>query len=204
MGDRGEQRKNQILDVAKVVFSQKGYYEAYVEDIIRQAGVGKGTFYRYFKNKEDLFISLLLRFLEEWEQVAFVDPSELGSGSVDEYFRLLIRRSFSFFEQNEELCNIYLRIGPGLNEIFEPYMKRFEDKMLGYIITYLEEARRLGYVRDDLNISLAANMIAGAFLRVDYYYFVLNRGASPVDLDGLTADFFGIIRHGIILSGGLP
>ena len=60
---KGELRKDQILDCSKKIFSEKGYYETYVEEIIKEARVGKGTFYRYFMNKEDLFISVLIKFL---------------------------------------------------------------------------------------------------------------------------------------------
>ncbi len=63
-------------------------------------------------------------------------------------------------------------------------MKKFEDRMLDYIAAYIKEAIRLGYLRD-LDIELTSNMIAGSFLRLDYYYFVLmkDRGKqSDVDV----------------------
>jgi len=131
---KGELRKDQILDCSKKIFSEKGYYETYVEEIIKEARVGKGTFYRYFMNKEDLFISVLIKFLNEWEEFASIDMSEFKSDNINDLFKILISRSFKFFQENEELCNIYLRIGPGLNNIFEPYLVRFEQQMLNYII----------------------------------------------------------------------
>jgi AcrR family transcriptional regulator len=50
-----EERRIQILESSRKLFSEKGYYETYVEDVIREAHVGKGTFYRHFENKEELF-----------------------------------------------------------------------------------------------------------------------------------------------------
>jgi AcrR family transcriptional regulator len=197
---KGEERKNQILDCSKKIFSEKGYYETYVEEVIREARVGKGTFYRYFKNKEELFVSLLIRFLNEWEEVASINPADFRIENINELFKLLISKSFRFFQQNEELCNIYLRIGPGLNNIFEPYLVRFEEQMINYIIRYLEEGQRLGIVKPGLNIEMAANMTAGAFLRVDYYYFVLkkNSPSGNVDIKQLADDFYDIIMRGIL------
>ncbi len=201
---KGDLRKDQILDCSKKIFSEKGYYETYVEEVIKEAKVGKGTFYRYFKNKEDLFIALLIKFLNEWEEFASIELSEFKSDNIEELFRLLIRKSFKFFKENEELCNIYLRIGPGLNHIFEPYLMQFERKMLNYIILYMEEGVTLGKIRQNLNIELAANIVAGGFLRVDYYYFILKKNSGPGDMDieKMSETFYQIIMHGIMGQRG--
>jgi AcrR family transcriptional regulator len=198
---KGELRKDQILDSSKKIFSEKGYYETYVEEVIKEAKVGKGTFYRYFKNKEDLFISLLIKFLNEWEEFASIDMSEFKAENINELLKTLILKSFMFFQENEELCNIYLRIGPGLNNIFEPYLVRFEQQMLNYIVLYLQEGIKLGSIKKDLDIELAANMVAGAFLRVDYYYFVLkkNNGTVQIDINKMAETFYQTIMHGIMI-----
>jgi AcrR family transcriptional regulator len=199
---KGELRKNQILDCSKRIFSEKGYYETYVEEVIKEARVGKGTFYRYFKNKEDLFISLLIKFLNEWEESASINLSEFKAENINDMLEAIILRSFRFFQENEELCNIYLRVGPGLNKIFEPYLVSFEEKMLNYIKLYIKEGIKLGFVRPDLNIDLAANIAAGAFLRVDYYYFVFkrNNGTGPVNIESMAKEFYEIIMRGLMVN----
>lgn len=50
----GEKRREQIVNSALVVFSERGYHSASMSDIARHAGVGQGTLYRYFTNKRDL------------------------------------------------------------------------------------------------------------------------------------------------------
>ena len=49
---------NQIIDAAVIVIAQNGYHQAQVSKIAKQAGVADGTIYLYFKNKEDILISL--------------------------------------------------------------------------------------------------------------------------------------------------
>jgi len=51
-----ETKEKQILDAARVLFFQYGYKKTSVDEIAEAAGIGKGTVYNYFKNKEDLFI----------------------------------------------------------------------------------------------------------------------------------------------------
>ena len=48
----------QIIDAAIVVIAENGYHQAQVSKIAKQAGVADGTIYLYFKNKEDILISV--------------------------------------------------------------------------------------------------------------------------------------------------
>jgi AcrR family transcriptional regulator len=168
-----EMRKKYILEYAKKYFSSRGYYETHIEDIISDAKIGKGTFYRYFKNKEELFISLLVEFLNEWEDFVFKDLLSIPPANYREFMHTLVFKSLTFFRTYEDLCNIYLRIAPGLSTIFGPYINSFEDKMLGHFKNVIEDGRAKGYMRDNLDLEFCSNVIAGAFLRIDYYYFVL-------------------------------
>tara|TARA_B100000378_G_scaffold270473_1_gene259738 strand:+ start:362 stop:991 length:630 start_codon:yes stop_codon:yes gene_type:complete len=54
-----EERRRIILDAALSTFAAKGFASARIEDIAKAAGVGKGTVYLYFPDKESLFKSLI-------------------------------------------------------------------------------------------------------------------------------------------------
>jgi AcrR family transcriptional regulator len=56
---QGQERKQQLLDHAAVLFAERGYAETRVLDIVQAAGVAKGLFYWYFENKEALFRELV-------------------------------------------------------------------------------------------------------------------------------------------------
>ena len=57
-------RRGQILDAAKRLFHAKGFSSATMEDIAREAELSPATIYLYFKNKDDLYVSLNLQLLE--------------------------------------------------------------------------------------------------------------------------------------------
>ena len=67
--DRREQdrarRKQDILQAARAVFAQDGYYRATVDAVAERAEVGKGTIYLYFENKEAILAELTLQALGE-------------------------------------------------------------------------------------------------------------------------------------------
>jgi AcrR family transcriptional regulator len=195
---KGELRKNQILDGAKKLIARNGYYETHVEDILREVKIGKGTFYLYFKNKEDLFIAILERFLDEWEGTVLGALADTGQQDLRTYFLTLITRSLQFFKQNEDLCNIYLRIGPGISDIFETYIERFEQKLLKYVTDELIKGVDAALFRKDLDIKVMANILVGAHLRIAYYYFVLKKGkrGNP-SIDRIAEEFFNLIFKGL-------
>ncbi len=54
-----------LLTAAEAVFGKRGYIDATVDDVVALAGVSRGAFYLYFKNKDDIFIKLVSRVMEE-------------------------------------------------------------------------------------------------------------------------------------------
>lgn len=65
------QRREQLLDVAAQLFSEKGYAGATTAQIAKEAGITEPIIYRHFKSKRDLFVALIERTgrqtLEQWE-----------------------------------------------------------------------------------------------------------------------------------------
>lgn len=60
----GTVRKQEILDNALLLFSEKGYEKTTIEDILTKTGISKGTFYYYFETKEDVLKVLAWREAE--------------------------------------------------------------------------------------------------------------------------------------------
>ena len=60
-----EVRRQELLDTAMALFTQKGYDETSMGDIARAAGVAQGLCYRYFDSKQKLFQEAMERYVEE-------------------------------------------------------------------------------------------------------------------------------------------
>jgi len=56
--ERREQQRRRIVEAAAEVFANKGYANSNVEDVLRQAGISRVTFYAHFKNIEDLLLAV--------------------------------------------------------------------------------------------------------------------------------------------------
>ncbi len=67
-----EAKRLAILDAATEVFSRREFDEVLTDDVAAAAGVGKGTLYRYFPTKDDLYFQILVRGFDELDAVLAV------------------------------------------------------------------------------------------------------------------------------------
>jgi len=101
--------RERILDAALDVFSEKGFHVATVDEIAERAGLGKGTVYRHFANKETLFNELVQLRLEELEREAntVLDGQDDVLTMISKYLRIY----FAFFDRNQRLYRLVAREG---------------------------------------------------------------------------------------------
>lgn len=62
MRKEAEERRNEILDAADELFSQKGFDGTSTNDILEKVGIARGTLYYHFKSKEDIMDALIERY----------------------------------------------------------------------------------------------------------------------------------------------
>ena len=63
-----EQKRRDIAEASKELLLEKGIKNINVADIAKAAGVGKGTIYEYFDNKEDIVFEIMCSFLDEYKR----------------------------------------------------------------------------------------------------------------------------------------
>ena len=193
-----EDRKKHILQCAKKLFSEHGYYKTQISDIINDAGIARGTVYQYFTNKDDIFVTLMENFYLDWEKsIALnLDTLDLKSISPKQYIFHRILNTLAFLEEDRDLCSIVLRMGIGLHRDFDSLIQRFETKIINLVAGDLKLGIQFGSVRKDINIELTANLISGALFRISYHYFVQKKNHRQ-DLAMLTEEILDIIIPGI-------
>lgn len=59
-----DERRNDILDAAEMLFTSKGYAKTTIIHILEEVGIAKGTFYYYFKSKEEVMDAIIERIIE--------------------------------------------------------------------------------------------------------------------------------------------
>ncbi|WP_234117376.1 TetR/AcrR family transcriptional regulator [Clostridium hydrogenum] len=82
-----EERKNELVDAAEELFSTVGYDKTSVSDIVKKVSVAQGTFYYYFKSKEDIFMAI---FTRNSEKLLLEMKEEVKSKNIDAIEKLII------------------------------------------------------------------------------------------------------------------
>lgn len=92
-------REKQILDAAATVFAEKGFHQATIRDIARQAGIADGTIYNYFDNKPALLLGVFerLRMAVVTERV----PAVPGDVSLRSFLQAFLDQPLTVLEEDD-------------------------------------------------------------------------------------------------------
>jgi len=166
----GGEKRDRILRAAVKIFSRKGFFNSKVSEIARAASVADGTIYLYFKNKDDLLISL---FEEKMgEVVVDVRRRIADGGNALEKLNIFIENHMDLLEREAglvEVLQVELRQSTKFLKDYTP-VKFFE--YLEIISDILEEGKKEGVLRPDLNISIARRAIFGALDELSLTYIL--------------------------------
>jgi len=100
-----EEKKRALLSAARRVFAQKGFASTKIEDVAREAGIGKGTVYEYFRSKDDIFFALFEEFKAEFHKRIFVMAPK---SPPQERLKKYITSALSAFEEWKDMSHILL------------------------------------------------------------------------------------------------
>jgi AcrR family transcriptional regulator len=140
-------RREQLLQCAKAVFAQRGYYAASVADIIAAAGVARGTFYGYFDGKRQIFDQILDELLADIDQrIVVIETGPLDPPPLQQ-LRGNLERVFSLLLEDRHLVEILLHQAAGLDEECRAKLDRFYHSILDQIESALRMGMRMGLVR---------------------------------------------------------
>jgi AcrR family transcriptional regulator len=111
-GGRREERKAQnrakLLEAARKVFAEKGLGEATARDIVRETDLASGTFYNYFRDKEDAFRALLEQMADRSRALVRTQRREPGL-TVEERVSNAYRAYFAWAVEERELFQVFRR-----------------------------------------------------------------------------------------------
>ncbi|WP_068674564.1 TetR/AcrR family transcriptional regulator [Oceanobacillus sp. Castelsardo] len=149
----------QIIEAAVKVIAENGFHGSQVSKIAKAAGVADGTIYLYFKNKEDILITM---FKEKMGQFIERTVTQINKKKdANEKLFALIEMHFTQLSEDRNLAivtqlelrqsNYQLRLE--INSVLKPY--------LTVIDTILMEGIKDNLFRDDLKIPLVRQMIFG-------------------------------------------
>ncbi|QED29218.1 TetR/AcrR family transcriptional regulator [Microvenator marinus] len=154
-------KRQRILEGALKAFARKGFYNTKVSEIASEAGVADGTIYLYFKNKDDLLISL---FEDRMEWVIERLETELADspGDVFEKLRQVVDMHFKLALEEPDLAEfITVELRQSAKFMKEYKNPRFLD-YLRILERIVEVGQEQGVIRKDIDPRLFGRALFGA------------------------------------------
>ena len=163
--DREEMQAG-ILDAAMRVFSRKGYHAATIADVAEAAGLGKGTLYLYFENKEALAIAVVDRHLEDMERRFTGDAL---SDTLDDFAKRLAR-AMDVPDEQAAFVRVFFEVfGPSFaSDAFTETVAAFFDRLGDHYakqLAHLQDAGQVGSGFDAKSLGrVLASLVDGVVL----------------------------------------
>ena len=149
-----------ILRSAIKVFASSGFFNSKVADVAREAGVADGTVYLYFKNKDDILVSIFNHYMEQ--------ALAAGKASLDktddpiEKLRRIVRAHLEQLGRDRNLAVVFQVELRSSTKFMEQFSATKVTEYLELIRGVLEEGQRRGAFRAEMNTKVAAKVLFGA------------------------------------------
>lgn len=149
-----------IIHAAIKVFAQKGFFHAKVADVARAADVADGTIYLYFKNKDDLLISIFEHSMEHFIRRAHeeLDPIPAPEERLRRFMDLHLQ-TVREFPQLSQVLQVELRSSA-------KFMKEYKAtrflEYLDFLSQIILKGQELGVFTREIDLNLIRRSIFGA------------------------------------------
>jgi AcrR family transcriptional regulator len=192
-----EYTEDRITGHARRLFLRKGYHGTTIDDITRSAKLTKGSFYWYFKSKEDMLKRVFLEFEKLFLNNLIESINKVEGGTLDKIAKY-IRFAAVFAYYNPELCVAFTTLSGELvgtrhkieKDIRRIY-KRYQDFLAELVVQGIQE----GVIKRDLNPDLTASVII-AFHNGILFQWFMNKGR--IDERAYVETFNKVLLKGII------
>jgi AcrR family transcriptional regulator len=180
---KSQARREAILAAALDEFTERGFAATRIDDVARRAGVGKGTIYLHFQDKEALFQQLVIAMLGP------IVAQLQGLPDEDKPVRAVLERLLALFAKEvygtkrREVLRLVMAEGPRFPQLAEFYYRHVVEPAIAALRGLLERARARGELRLDRIIEYPQLVIAPGLIAI-IWSGLFDRFA-PLDMPGL-------------------
>lgn len=166
---QAEQRKEEILICALKMFAEKGFRNTSVNSILEELHIAKGTFYYYFKSKEEILDAALLYYIDKLKVKLEQTLSDVTLPASEKFVRVVLQAS-----ENDDIvkCHIISAIHQSGNELLhEKSLVLSVECMLPILVRIVEEGNSEGcfHVRY-VQTTVETILIAAQFMFDERYF----------------------------------
>lgn len=169
----GLKRQSEIMMIALELFSKKGYHNTKLEDILKKAGIAKGTFYLHFNGKDDLLHMIVDSQLEEMYRILSVLDISMDKPLTEV---INIYRTIAQYlirdPKIKTFARIMLKEAMGLDKTLLQKLNDFYNKIIAMSADYIAKAQGKGRVFPMLDPYFTSMCIVGSIKELVFQWSV--------------------------------
>jgi len=187
-------KHSKIIKAAVKVFASKGFFNARISDIAKEAAVADGTIYLYFNNKFDILISVF-----EEEIGNFINGVKELIAQEDDPRRMLeifAQRHLIMMKDNKDLAEIIQMELRQSNKLIKEYRNTKFSEYLDIISAIIKKGQQMGIFRKDINPGIAKRAFFGALDEMARIWVLTP--TAPYDTEETARQISNIFMHGVL------
>jgi len=185
---RSDDKRRKILQAAVKVFARKGYFGAKVSEIARKAGVADGTIYLYFRNKEDILVSLFDEVMQEHLEKGRREVAAVKGAHAQ--LRAVALHHLRLLGQNYDLAVVFQVELRQSTKFMERFTASWLQDYFAIVNEVIEAGQREGSLRADLPRKVATKAFFGALDEMVTSWILSRRDYDLGQLAGPVVDLF--------------
>lgn len=163
------EKRRRIIETATKEFAKKGYHDASVSNIAAKSGISVGAIYKYFDNKQDLFLTIVAHSIERMENLL------MGLAKADEdvikKVEKILREIINASREDGVMIKLYNSM-TSINDkkLAEQFAKEMETMTSQIYIEAIREGQKSGEIRSDIDPTVAGFLIDNIFMNLQFSY----------------------------------
>lgn len=189
---RIQARREQILEAALDVFSEKGFHKAKIEDIAQRAGIGKGTVYEYFSSKDQLFQEMLKEGMSQFSEA--LDLELKKEQTVRGRLIVFVRKNIEMGINHRSLARIAIMETAIIDDHFRRWLIEMHQDRIEQIEEIISEGIEQGQLKN-VNTQIFARLLYGGLGVLMSPMMVIT--VTPDNIEAFTEEVVGYYLQGI-------
>ena len=197
---RKEARPGEIIEAALLLFHQKGYSAAKLDDVARAAGVTKGTLYLYFSSKEELFKAAISATIHPNLDRIELDTLQSGETATARLRKAFNSWAISLSECKGSISKLMIAEAGNFPELADFYIQTVVKRSHGLLVNLLQAGIDSGEFRQIDTEMLARILFAPLFLSNIWRHTYASQDPITYDLKQMVQFHLDIVLHGIAIA----
>jgi AcrR family transcriptional regulator len=156
-------RKDDILDAAQILFTQKGFEKTTIQEIADHIGIGKGSVYLDFKNKNEIYLGLAERFVTSLVQKAEMLVNTSDKPSLELFNIITLNHVADVYDKSTSQFHTYVALmhtSYHAKQKLQPIIQNW----FNLLANLLEKAAKNNEIKEFNNYNELAQLICTSFL----------------------------------------